>query len=177
VNDAAKPIPPENLAPKKWNVPSDQAQAAVQKRFAETFGDSAPEVVIEKTEPLTDGPLVYVALNTALEWSIVKGDVALVGQITDELSRRFTLDAVPLRAKALVELRPHIATTPGWEALAGAALPLIDEAIAANRPALAKKLAETCLVAARKSGNLELIRKATLRVAPLQEQGGVEQDN
>jgi hypothetical protein len=78
---------------------------------------------------------------------------------------------VPLRATAYIDLRPHVATTPGWEALAEAALALVDEALAANRADLALPLVETSLLAARKSSNLELIRRVTHRVLLLQEQG------
>jgi hypothetical protein len=177
VNDPTKSNPPGNVQPKKWVVPDEPSQSAAEKSFSEMFGGAAPQPVLEKSELLTDGPLVYVALNKALGAAIVQGDVALVGQITDELSRRFTVDELPLRAKALFDLRSHIAATPGWESLAGAALPLIDEAVAANQSDLALRLAETALVAARKSGNLELIRKATLRVVTLQEQGGAGRDS
>jgi hypothetical protein len=178
VNDPTKSNPPGNVAPKKWDVPDESAQTAAEKRFSEIFdGAAAPQLVLQKAKPLTDGPLVYVALNKALGAGISQGDVALVGQITDDLSRRFTVDEAPLRAKALFDLRSHIATTPGWESLASAALPLIDEAVAANQPALALSLAETALIAARKSGNLELVRKATLRVVTLQEQGSAGRES
>ena len=89
----------------------------------------------------------------------------------DELSRRFTVDAVPLRANAYLELRQHVSGAPAWGALGDATLALIDEAVAADQPDLALRLAETTLVAARKSGNLELIRKTTLRIIKLQEKG------
>ena len=166
-----KPPAPDPAAPKKLLVPDGTAEAAAEIRFTETFAAASPQAILDKSQTLGDGPLVYVALRKALDAAMNGGDVALVGRIVDELSRRFTIETVPLRAKAYNNLRQHVATTSGWEALAEAALALVDEAVAANRADLALPLAETSLVAARKSGNLELVRKVTLRVLLLQEQG------
>jgi hypothetical protein len=165
------PPAPDPAAPRKLLVPDGTAEAAAEIRFAETFAAATPQAILDKSQTLSDGPLVYVALRKALDMALNSGDVALVGRIVDELSRRFTIETVPLRAKAYNDLRQHVATTPGWEALAEAALALVDEAVAANHADLALPLAETSLVAARKSGNLELVRKVTLRVLLLQDQG------
>jgi hypothetical protein len=162
---------PDPAAPKKLLVPDGMAEAAAEIRFRETFEAASPQAILDKSQTLSDGPLVYVALRKALDLALNAGDVALVGRIVDELSRRFTIETVPLRAKAYNDLRQHVATTPGWEALAEASLALVDEAVAANHGELALPLAETSLVAARKSGNLEVVRKVTLRVLLLQEQG------
>jgi hypothetical protein len=166
-----KPPAPDPATPKKLLVPDGTAESAAKIRFTETFAAASPQAILDKSQTLSDGPLVYVALRKALDAGLNAGDVALVSRIVDELSRRFTIETVPLRAKAYNDLRQHVTTTAGWEALAEAALALVDEAVAANHADLALPLAETSLVAARKSGNLELVRKVTLRVLLLQEQG------
>lgn len=157
--------------PKKMLVPDDAAKSAAEAKLQAEFAGMAPEEMLEKSKPLNEGPLVYVVLQKALEAAEMKGDVALVGHIVDELCRRFTIDQVPFRADALLEVRKHVVTSAAWESLASLALPLVDEAVAANRPDLSVPLAEASLLAARKSGNIELIRKVTLRVLLLQEQG------
>ena len=169
-NNPATVKPLENSAVKRILVPDKTALTAAKARFADAFTDARPQSVLEKTKTLTDGPLVYVALNRALEAAIAGGDVPLVGQTLDELSRRFTVDALPLRAKSYLDLRQHVTSTPGWEMLAESTLALIDEATAAGPTDLALPLAETSLLAARKANDLELIRKATLKVLVLQAQ-------
>ncbi|HEY2148826.1 MAG TPA: hypothetical protein VGH32_12875 [Pirellulales bacterium] len=167
----AKPPTADGSSPKKLLVPNAMDAASAETRFAETFAGAAPQAILKQSKPLTDAPLIYVALTKALGTAVTSGNVVLAGQIVDELSRRFTIDSVPLRAKTCIELRQHIATIPDWHALGEAALAAIDEAAAANRADLALPLAETSLLAARKSGNLELIRKVTLRVVELQDEG------
>ncbi len=167
----AKPPTADSSSPKKLLVPNAMDAASAETRFAETFAGAAPEAILEQSKALTDAPLIYVALTKALGTAVTSGNVVLAGQIVDELSRRFTIDSVPLRSKTCIELRQHIATIAGWQALGEAALAAIDEAAAANRADLAMPLAETSLLAARKSGNLELIRKVTLRVVEFQNEG------
>jgi hypothetical protein len=158
-------------ADRRAPIPDASAQAAAEARFAAAFADTVPQSVLEKTKTLTDGPLVFVALNHALQGAIATGDMPLLTQILDELVRRFSVDAIALRAKTFVDVRQHIATTPAWEMLSQAALGRIDEATAAGHADLALPLAETSLLAARKANNMELIRKATLKALLLQAQG------
>jgi hypothetical protein len=167
----AKPPTADGSAPKKLLVPNAMDAASAETRFAETFAGAAPQAILEQSKPLTDGPLIYVALSKALGTAVTSGNVVLAGQIVDELGRRFTIETLPLRAKSCIELRQHVSTMSDWHALGEAALAAIDEAAAANRADLALPLAETSLLAARKSGNLELIRKVTLRVVELQDEG------
>ena len=155
--------------PKKLLVPDLAAQRAASARLATAFADPAPAEVLERSKQLDDGPLVYVALDKALHKAVAEGDVALVGQIVDELSRRFTVETLPLRAAAAIDLRRHVTSQSGWAALGESSLGMIDEAVAADQIDLALRLAETSLLAARKSGNLDLIRRATLRIVRLQE--------
>ncbi len=155
---------------KKLLVPDAAAQAAAEVKFAGDFAGLMPEGILEKSKSSDDAALVYVALEKAIAGASEKGDVIVTGRLVDELSRRFTIDEAPLRAKACLDLRPHVASVPGWEALASMALPLVDEVIAANHSELTLPLAETSLLAARKSGNNDLIRKVTQRVLLLQEQ-------
>jgi hypothetical protein len=170
-NDPVTAKPPDNSADKKMLAPDKTALTAANARFADAFADARPQSMLEKAKTLTDGPLVYVALNRVLEGAIASGDVPLVGQTLDELSRRFAVDALPLRAKSYLDLRQHVTSTPGWEMLAESTLALIDDATAAGHNDLALPLAETSLLAARKANNVELIRKATLKVLSLQAQG------
>jgi len=161
----------DNSTPKKLLVPDAMAIAVAEPRFSEMFAGTQPEAILEQSKPLTDGPLAYVALTKALDTATSSGNVVLVGRIVDELSRRFTIEAVPLRAKLYADLRKHVTAISDWHALGEAALASIDEAAAANRADLALPMAETSLLAARKSGDLELIRKVTLRVIELQDDG------
>ena len=148
-SDPATVTTPDNAAVKKILVPDKRALTAANAQFAEAFADAKPQSVLEKTKTLNDGPLAYVALNHVLEAAIAGGDAPLVGQTLDELSRRFAVDALPLRAKSYVDLRRHVATTPDWEMLAESTLALIDEATAAGHTDLATPLAETSLLAAQ----------------------------
>jgi hypothetical protein len=180
-NPLANANPPaaatNNASPKKLLVPDAMAAAAVESRIAEMFAGAQPEAILEQSKPLTDGPLVYVALNKALGTATSSGNAALAGRIVDELSRRFRIETVPLRTKAYLDLRQHITTIPDWHGLGEAALAAIDEAVAVNRADLALSLAESSLLAARKSGNLDLIRKVTLRVLELQGQSAAKPDS
>jgi hypothetical protein len=168
--DPAAAKPPDNAA-KKLLVPDKAALAAAEARFPDAFADTTPQAVLEKAKTLDIGPLVYVALNHALDGAIAGGDVPLVGQILDELSRRFTIDSLSLRAKSYLDLRQHVTSAPAWEILSESTLALIDDATAAGHSDLAAPLVETSLQAARKANNVELIRKATLKVLSLQAEG------
>ncbi len=158
-------------ADNKLPIPNQAATTAAEARLTDAFPDSAPQAVLEKSKSLTDGPLVYVALNRALKEAMTGGDVPMLVQILDELTRRFAVDAVSLRAKSYVEVRRYVTTVSSWEMLAQSALALIDEATKAGRKELAVPLAETSLQAARKANNLELIRQATLKALSLESQG------
>ena len=115
-------------ADSKLPIPDQTLQATAEGRLAGAFPDSSPQAVLEKSKTLTDGPLVYVALNRALKEAIAGGDVPALNQILDELARRFAVDAVPLRARSYAEVRQHVTSTPSWEVLAQSVLALIDEA-------------------------------------------------
>jgi hypothetical protein len=173
-SDPSAATPPVNVAAKKMPVPDKAALAAAEARVAGAFAELTPQATLEKTKSLTDGPMVYVALNHALDGAIASGNVAVVGQILDELGRRFAVDSLSLRAKSYLDLRPHVSTAAAWEMLAESTLELIDEATAGGHADLTLPLAETSLLAARKANDLELIRKATLKALLVQAKGSGE---
>ncbi len=163
-----KPVRPTPARGGKLPPPDAAALADAQKPFAEKTAAATPAALLKLVAQWDDAALVYLALSKALDGAVSEGDVATATSAIDALNERFVVDALALRVKAMTDIRAHITASTGWEALVLTTSNLINEALAAGRRQDAMQLAITQLVAARKTGSPELIRKATLAVVDIQ---------
>ncbi len=111
-------------------------------------------------------------LNKSVDAAVASGDVGTATKAIDELDARFVLNVLPLCVKTLNALRQHVSSAP----LAGdrqLALGLVDETVAAARADLTLQLLETAVGSARKSGDADLIRRATLWAVKFQQGANV----
>ena len=112
----------------------------------------------------------YVALRKALAMSVADGDAITALNVLDQLCHGYAVDQLEVRSKTLGELRAKVREPSACEAIGEAAVALVDDAVTAENIPLANQIAETALVSARRSGNNELIRKATVRILKLRQE-------
>jgi len=116
----------------------------------------------------------FVLLIEAHKLAITAGDTTLANEITDCMVRDFTIERLEANASVLdtkatflEELRDRAKTPEDLAAVAEGAIALAEQAAADDKTDLAKKMASMALSTARKAGDDELVRKATLRLVEL----------
>jgi hypothetical protein len=147
-------------------LPGAAAIADAEKRLGPPAGIS-PADLLDQAHKAFEGADIYVLLRRALDSAVKQGDAATAISAVDELARRFAVNSLEVRTQALDNLRAHVTTPEAWDALANAASGMIDDAIAAAQPDAAAHLAEVSLTSARKSANLDTVRKVTLQILHL----------
>jgi len=157
-----KPTPDPALAGKAA-VPDKAAIAAVEQRLGSSAEVSTSDL-LDQAHKAAEAADIYVLLHRALDAAVKQGDAATAISTADEIGRRFAVNSLEVRSQTLNDLQARVLSSESLDALAEAAAALIDEATAAAQPDLAQHLAELSLTSARKSGNIETIRKVTLRI-------------
>ncbi|HEX4000255.1 MAG TPA: hypothetical protein VHX65_17015 [Pirellulales bacterium] len=147
-------------------LPGAAAIADAEKRLGPPAGIS-PADLLDQAHKAFEGADIYVLLRRALDSAVKQGDAATAISAVDELARRFAVNSLEVRTQALDNLRAHVTTPEAWDALANAASGMIDDAIAAAQPDAAAHLAEVSLTSARKSADLDTVRKVTLQILHL----------
>lgn len=140
-----------------------RTRIAVARRMLEAAGDADKKATTR-----------FVLLVEAHKLAIMGEDTALVGEITDCMVRDFTIDAseanasiLDTKAIMLEQLRDRAETPEDLAAVAEGAIALAEQAAADDKADLAEKMARMALAAARKTGDDDLVRKATLRLVEL----------
>jgi hypothetical protein len=162
ITPPVKPVPDPALAGKAA-VPDKAAIAAAEQRLGNSAEVSTADL-LDQAHKAAEAADVYVLLRRALASAVKQGDAATAISTADEIGRRFAVNSLEVRSQTLDDLQGHALDSDSLDALAEAAATLIDEATAAAQPDLAQHLAELSLTSARKSCNVEIIRKVTLRI-------------
>ena len=116
----------------------------------------------------------FVLLVEAHKLAIAARDATLANEITDCMVRDFTIErleanasVLDTKAALLKKLNDRAKTPEDLGAVAESALALAEEAAGDSRTDLAEEMARMALLTARKAGDDELVRKATLRLVEL----------
>jgi hypothetical protein len=160
---------PGKTADGRLALPDAAALTAAETDLATTSPNATVTDLLQRVGQRPPAVEAYVALRKALELSINDGDAITALNIVDQLCHAFAVDELEVRAHALTDLRAKVREPAGCEAMAEAGLTLIDDAVTAENSQVAARIAETTLVAARRSGNNELIRKVTSRILRLRQ--------
>lgn len=147
----------------KIPLPPKAAITAVEQRLDQA-GTLQPADLIDQAHKATEAAELYVLLRRALDGAVKQGDAAMAISTADELVRRFAVDSLGLQSQMIDQLQGHDLTPESSAAVANAAAALIEEASAAGRADLAEHMAELSLISARKSADIDTIRKITLQI-------------
>ena len=106
-------------------------------------------------------PVTYLAMiQKARELGIASGEVSIACQAIDVLAQYGTLDVLAEKATSLKEAGANVRGFTASRELVNRAVKLMDEAIALQRAAEAKTLADLAVKVAQQSKNVSLIRQA-----------------
>ncbi|MGD9724574.1 MAG: hypothetical protein AB7O59_04085 [Pirellulales bacterium] len=112
----------------------------------------------------------YALAGEACARAALAGDARRAVAAVDELARWFEVDALALKTETLVKTRVAANDAESARHVALVALALADEA--RERDELARTLAMTAVAAARRSGDAELLKRATVRRRQLERGAG-----
>lgn len=172
--------PPGGAGPSKPAVatappPSDPAKLrAAEQLVRESYKKEydAAETAIDKFElarkllagaaKTDDSPEArYVMFVEARKLAAAAGKAATACEAVDGLAVYFQVDALAMKAEAVVEAAEAARTLAGYRETAQTAIALAGEASRAKETATAKRLADLAVEAARKSNSPTLVRDAT----------------
>jgi hypothetical protein len=169
-NGTASSEPEEMAEAVKSTQPDSDAISSARQRLKALVAEESAQRLIalaeERAESDTD---TYVLLSLAKESAAATGDVQTALAAIDRLEARFEVDAFDLKTELVTQLGRNGNEETTYRELAELALELADEAANRGRNGLARDLTTKALVAARRSGNSDLVRKATLAIVQLQQ--------
>ncbi|NQT40863.1 MAG: hypothetical protein HQ581_25435 [Planctomycetes bacterium] len=156
--DAAELKRAEQILRQSHSTAFDQATSVAGKvRLAD-------KMLAVAAESATDPNQRFVALTTARDTAISAGEPELVFLAIERLDASYSIDAQAMRLTALEAMGRNVHGTRTSNELAERSLAMASQLVEAKQLDRAARLALTALAAARKSGNLLLMRKATLAV-------------
>jgi len=161
--------PAEDL-PDRVPLPDAAAQAGAQARLEQTLA-SAPAAELLNSARADGRPAdeCFVLLEKARDVAAAGEDVDTALAATDELVRRYEVDALEVQVETFGKLRESVATPSVARALAEKGFALVDDAAGAGNKPLALQVAEDAIAVARKSDDNELFRQAVVRFVNLRE--------
>ena len=173
------------VAGQKITVPSDEALSACTARVRETLSaelDAAKtpaaklqlaKKVLEMAPKTTDPVDRFALYRQAGELVSYAGNIDMLMKIVDEMAGTFALDALEAKADALSKAS-EVATPAAARSIGRHSLKLLDEALAAKRPAVAEQLNRITVAAVAKSGDRTVLKQIEKRNEQLQKllQGG-----
>jgi hypothetical protein len=156
----------------------EQATQKIKSEFASAITAAAtPRQVDSLVQKLfdaadsSDEPVRRYALCIqARDLAAKAGRAKMTIDAIDRIARDFHIDSLDVKADTFANNPPQ--TPAAGREMARAALKLVDEAVAANRIALATRLAQTAVSAANHSESRELIRRAKQRSGEIEALGG-----
>jgi hypothetical protein len=173
VADDGPPVPDDQppMPDRKLPVPDSDALKEAEERLKAILA-SQPAARLVEIACSGDHDHVerYALLAKACHAAAVVGDAETALRAVDETAGRYEIDVLELKADALVGLIEGAKDAAAFGAVAEHGLALIDQAVGSGKRDLAQRVAPVALAAARKAGNRELIKKATLRLVELQQQ-------
>jgi hypothetical protein len=165
------PPPVEPQTPKeKSPLPDESSVSTARLRLEPTFaGESARQLIDRATAREDYDVETFAILCLAKDAATGNGDVRTAIDTIDELDTRFEIDALDMKAQLLPEVQANAKEEDDFRELARTALSLGEEAKQAGRSELARSCATVALGAARKCGDSDLVRQATLAIVQLSE--------
>lgn len=165
-----KPKPKVPAEPMMGPVPDAAALKEARGQLAELLAGTSPsKLLAEAGADDRTRAQRYALLTRARELAAGAGDVKTALAVVDEMAKRFEIDAPALKSKdrtamgaALKQLAEKTDTPEANQFAAENGLLLVEQAKAAGEKDLAKATAAVALSAARKSGNGDLVKRATL---------------
>lgn len=160
---------PAEASPNRAPLPDAAARAGAQARLEQTLA-SAPATELLGGARADGRPAdeCFVLLEKARDVAAAAEDVDTALAATDDLIRRYEVDALAVRVETFGKLRESVATPSVARALAEKGLALVDDAAAAHDKPLALQVAEDAIAVARKSDDNDLFRQAVIRFVNLQ---------
>ncbi len=160
----------------KASPPDEQAVEAAQKQVRQVFGEQFTNAktpqddaalaakLAQVAEETGSNPAVrYALLRMAAQRSAESGRLAAGLKLVDRLGELYAVDVLSLKADLLAHtadlLKAGKRILAEGENLRDAFWSLLDEAVAADKYVLAKRLADLAVSIARKARNAELIRE------------------
>jgi uncharacterized protein YigA (DUF484 family) len=153
----------------------DKAEKKLRADLGGDFSDATSESskselakkLIELAKANDDLALRFVMWRDARDLAADAGQPAVMVQAVDRMAEQFRIDPLDMKADTLAKFPPQSSTM--GRACCTAALKLVDEALAANRQALAGRFAQFALAAARAANSVELIHKAQKRAKEIED--------
>jgi len=168
-HDPAVSEPPEPTR-EKVPVPDAAAQAGAEARLQQTL-TNAPTAELLTAARADQRPAdeCFVLLKKARDVAAEEQDVDTALAATDEIIRRYEVDALETQVETFRMLRESVTTPSVARALTEKGFALVDDATAAHKKDLALQVAEDAIAVAKKSDDNELFRRAVMRFVNLQE--------
>jgi hypothetical protein len=156
--------------PQKGPVPDANARTAAEAKLATMLSGGSASSLREAARDANRGPAErFVLLAKALDLSVAAGDVVTAMELLAEKVRQFEIEETAEKAQILAALRAKATTPATFGALAEQTLALVDQPGNALPREQARELTEMAIGAARKSGDVELAKRATLRFLKLRD--------
>jgi hypothetical protein len=164
-----EPPPVEPETPKeKSPLPDESSVSTARLRLEPTFAGESPRQLIDRATAREDYDVeTFAILCLAKDAATGSGDVRTAIDTIDELDTRFEIDALDMKAQLLPEVQANATEEDDFRELARTSLSLADEAKQAGRGDVARNCATVALGAARKCGDSDLVRQATLAIVQL----------
>ena len=163
-------IEPPGTSPEKAPLPDVTAQAGAEARLQQTLAN-APTTELLSAARADQRPSDerFVLLKKARDVAVEEEDVDTALAATDEIIRRYEVDALETQIETFRMLRQSVTTPYVARALLEKGFALVDDATAADNKALALQVAEDAIAVAKKSDDNELFKRAVMRFVNLQE--------
>jgi DNA-binding beta-propeller fold protein YncE len=152
----------------------ETAQKLVERVFAEDLALAQKEpaaavslagtLLSEARQVQDDPPLRYAALLLARDAAGQGGAINVALQAVEELVRNYKVKGLPLKAAGLAAAAKNASGKFANEAVAEAALSLIDEALFEDEFQIAQELADAAAAAAARTKVLKLVARVSRRV-------------
>jgi hypothetical protein len=159
----------DSLAKAEKKVREEMDAAFAEAKSASKKSELARKL-IDQGDSIDDPARRFVMWREARDLAAEAGQPAILFQAVDHLAGQFRIDPLDMKADALANSPPK--TTTVGRTINEAALKLAEEALAANRPALAKRFLQIALTAAKASSSVELMRRTQQRAKEVQDMAG-----
>ncbi|MHC4404896.1 MAG: hypothetical protein ACYTG0_35055 [Planctomycetota bacterium] len=160
---------PPDTEPARVPVPDAAAQASAEARLQGTLANASAAQLLEAAgaaeRPADER---FVLLERARDLAAGSEDVETALSATDEIIRRYEVDALEAKVETIDTLRASVTTALAARALAENGLALADQALAEGRKDLAVKLVEHTMAVALKHDDREMHKQAVMRFVKMQ---------
>jgi hypothetical protein len=160
-------VPDKDVLAKAEKKVREEMDAAFAEAKSASKKSELAKKLIEQGDSIDDPARRFVMWREARDLAAEAGQPAILFQAVDHLAGQFRIDPLDMKADALANSPPK--TTTVGRTINEAALKLAEEALAANRPALAKRFLQIALTAAKATSSVELMRRTQQRAKEVQD--------